>query len=685
MSVPRVWAKSQVLVGLTKANEPSAGDPAPVTRRLAAIMFTDLVGFTRLGQQDEEAALRLRREHQSLLRPIFARFAGREVKTLGDGFLVDFASAVESVRCAVEIQRAIGLRNASVGPEDQLLLRIGLHLGDVVEEEGDVVGDAVNVASRIEPLAEPGGICLSAPIYEQVRNKLPMVFERVGSRNLKNVQEPVEIYRVVLGGGQAAPAARSTPTSSNLRLAVLPLANHSAETADEFFADGLTDELISRTAQMPHIRVIARTSVQRYKGSPKSIREVGKELDIGVALEGSIRKSGNRVRIAVQLVDVRSEEHIWSMRYDRPFDDIFAIQDDIAGHIARSVAAHLTGTVSEPSPPPASSPPDTSDMEAYALFLHGRQLFGEKGSVQSIRTALALFENAVTRDAKFARARVGVAETLLWLATEGAISFYDAENRAYQELHNALELNDGIAEAHSVLAGLHLGQDRFAECQREAHRAMELNPSLADPYRWLAQLAAGEGDIDEAVRLLEAARQLNPDDVNVLSFFGRALAYAGREAEALAFWDATKSRIRYRTNAHLSEYYLGKGDLANAQGTIRELESVRPDSPWTLVYRGSLAARQGDPATARRMIEQLQERAERGEMVAFFIGFLQFALGDMDAFVASMEEAFRHGTLPLLELLYSRMYEAARADPRIQDLLRRQRQRQDVPPLRDSP
>ena len=651
-------------------------------RRLAAIMFTDLVGFTRLGQKDEEAALRLRREHQSLLRPIFARFEGQEVKTLGDGFLVEFASAVESVRCAVEIQRAIGLRNASVGPDDQLLLRIGLHLGDIVEEEGDVLGDAVNVASRIEPLAEPGGICLSATIYEQVRNKLPIVFERVGSRTLKNVQEPVEIFRVATGGTRPAPPARSTPTTSNLRMAVLPLANLSAEAGDEFFADGLTDELISRTAQVPQVRVIARTSVQRYKGSPKSIREVGQELDVGIALEGSVRKAGSRVRISVQLIDVRSEAPIWSMRYDRPFDDIFAIQDDIAGHVAQSVAAQLTGP--SPEAAPASPPPDTSDMEAYSLFLHGRQLFGEKGSVESIRTALALFEGAVNRDPKFARARVGLAETLLWLATEGAIHFRDAEDRAERQLHSALELNDGIAEAHSVLAALHLGSDRFAECEREAHRAMELNPSLADPYRWLAQLAAGEGEIDRAIQLLESARQLNPDDINVLSFLGRALAYAGREADALAFWDATKTRVRFRTNAHMSEYYLGKNDLGKAEEAIREMERIRPDSPWTLVFRGFLAVRQGDPATARRSIERLQERLKQGEMVVFFIGFLHYALGEMDDFVASMEEALRHGVLPLLELLYSPLYATGRADPRIQDILRRQREVRKTPPSQDA-
>ncbi len=660
---------------MRRLNPPALYRAVTPSRRLVAIMFTDIVGFTRLGQRDEESALRLRREHQAVLRPIFTAFGGREVKSLGDGFLVEFASAVEAVRCAVEIQEALGRRNAAAGPSDQLLLRVGLHVGDVVEEDGDVVGDAVNVASRIEPLAEPGGICLSETVYHQVQNKIPFAIERVGMRTLKNVTEPVELYRVKIGATKLLVSAASPAEAPQfVRLAVLPLANLSAEASDEFFADGLTDELISRTAQVPQLRVIARTSVQRFKGSQKSIRQVGDELDVRVALEGSVRKSSNRVRITVQLVDVRSEAHMWSATYDRPLDDIFAIQDDIAGQTARAVAAHLTGPpAGEPVRPPVVSA-ETSDMEAYSLYLHGRQLLLERGSVEAIRTGLSLFESAVARDPKYARARVGLAETLLWLATEGLINFREAEDRAEVELRTALELNDGLAEAHSVLAALYLGSDRFEACEREAGRAMELNPSLADPYRWLAQLAAGDGDIDKAVRLLDTARRLNPEDVNVLSFLGRALVYSGREADALAFWAATKAQVPFRTNAHLAEYYLGKGDLAAAEAAIREMERIRPESPWTVVARGFLSVRRGDPQSVRGSIERLREREARGEMLVFFIGFLQYAVGDLDGFVAAMDLALSRGVLPLLELLYSPLYAGARTDPRILDILRRQRE-----------
>jgi adenylate cyclase len=642
-------------------------------------MFTDLVGFTKLGQENEEGALRLRREHQGVLRPLFSAYGGREVKSLGDGFLVEFSSAVESVRCAVEIQKTLERRNSLASPSDRLLLRVGIHVGDVVAEDGDVVGDAVNVASRIEPLAEPGGICVSATVYEQVHNKSTFAFEEIGPRKLKNVQEPVVVYRVASREREAARRAVEEAQAS-ARLAILPLANLSADAADGFFADGLTDELISRTAQLPGLRVIARTSVQRYKGSLKSAREVGAELDVPVVLEGSVRKSGHQVRIAVQLVDARTEAHLWSSRYDRPLDDIFAIQDDIAGQVANSIAAHVTGRRSGPPVPAVAASADTSDIEAYSLFLHGRQLFWEKGSEETVRVALSMFEGAVARDPSFARARVGIAETVLWLATEGAVPYHEAERRAMAELVRALEQNEGIAEAHSVLSGLYIGLDRMADCEREARRAMELNPSLADPYRWLAQLAAGDGRIDEAIRLLASARRLNPDDINILAFLGRSLFYGGREAEALALWEETKPRVRFRVNQHLSEYYLSKANYREAEATVGELERLRPHSAWSIMYRGLLAAGQGDVERARRCIDDLRRRGEGGEMTVLFEGFIAYALGDMDRFVACMEEAFRHHNLPFLELIYSPLYSAGRRDPRIQDLLRRQRELRDSPP-----
>ena len=642
------------------------------TRRLAAIMFTDLVGFTRLGQRDEDVALRLRKEHQVLMRPLFAAHGGREVKTLGDGFLVEFPSAVESVRCAVAIQEAVALRNTLPATKERIDLRIGIHLGDVVEEGDDIVGDAVNVASRIEPMALPGGVCVSGSVFEQVRNKVRVPLEKLGPRELKNVEFPVDLYRVVTATETKSPTSPAADSGSNLRVAVLPFANVSPDAGDAYFADGLTDELISHLSRIPNLRVIARSSVVRYKATPKSTREVAQDLGVRLVLEGSVRKAGKRLRITAQLVDPRSEEHLWSSQYDRPLDDIFSIQEDIAGRIATAISGHLSSLGVSTVMPFVRAAPDTQNMEAYTHFLRGRKLLTEKGSEATIRQALTFFEAAVRLDPKFSRARVGTAECLLWLGAEGAIPFVESVHQARQELAVALEQNENLAEAHSTLAGLLLGADDIRGSEREARRALELNPSLSDAYRWLAQIAAGDGRIDETVRLLEAAQRIDPVDVNILAFLGRAYVYAGRDADAFEFWERTKPLIPFRTNAHIAEYYLGLRNYARVEEAVHEMERLRPTSVWTETYRGFLAARQGNPEEARHAIERLETRGRSGELTGFFVGFLHFALDEQDNFVASMEEAFRLHALPLLELTYSRLFEPARKDPRILDLLRRQ-------------
>ena len=650
-------------------------------------MFTDLVGFTSLGQRNEGEALRLRREHQEIVRPLLAAHGGREVKTTGDGFLVEFPSAVESVRCAVEIQGAVGRRNALAGSAEPIRLRIGIHVGDVVDDAGDIVGDAVNVASRIEPLAEPGGVCVSGSVYDQVRNKLEVPLERVGTRELKHVEFPVDIYRVRLGE-TFEPRERVVEPGPDARprLAVLPMANLSPDTADDYFADGLTEELISQTSRIPDLRVIARTSVLQYKGSTKPLRTVAHELGVGLALEGSVRKSGDRLRVTVQLVDARSEEHLWSSRYDRPLGDIFAIQDDIAQQVATSMAAHMTGRGAAPGRRVLPAVRDTTDLRAYTAYLHGRKLLSEKDSETTVARAVELFEEAERIDPNFARARVARAEALMWLMNEGAVPLLDGEKEVRTELARAIELDASLAEAHAAFAGLLLGTDELAASERESRRAMELNPNVIDSYRWLAQIAAGDGRLDEAARLLETAVQIDPLDINILAFLGRIYFYAGHIDRALEHWKRTETLVPYRTQAHRAEYALSIGDLDAAQTYVRDLERLRPESVWTEVYRGALAARRGRPEETRAAIERLERRGQTGEMTALFTGALYHALGEDDAFVRCMEEAFDQHSLPFLELLYSPLYERARADPRIRALIERQRALRtaegDTPPRR---
>ena len=308
-------------------------------RRLAAIMFTDMVDYTAMSEKNEALALTMLEEHRTLLRPVFARHGGHEVKTIGDGFLVEFPSALEAVRGALEIQQLMYKRNLSVPSERKILLRVAVHLGDVEHRDGDVYGDAVNIASRIQRLADPGGVCITQQVFDHVRNTEEFRTEPLGQNQLKNVQMPTVIYRVL------PPTEQTKLTRSDSleprRVAALPLAILSSDHQDEYFADGLTEEIINTLSSISGLNVIARTSVMKYKQSNKSVGEIGRELKVGTILEGSVRKAGGRLRISVQLIDVGSEAPIWAQKYDRELEDVFKIQTDIAERVAEALKVQL--------------------------------------------------------------------------------------------------------------------------------------------------------------------------------------------------------------------------------------------------------------------------------------------------------------------------------------------------------
>jgi TolB-like protein len=340
----------------------------PEQRRLAAIMFTDMVGYSAIAQRNEALALDLLEEHRRLLREIFPKHQGLEVKTTGDGFLVEFASALEAARCAVEIQDALTSRNAAAPAERRLLIRIGIHVGDVVRRGQDVFGDGVNIAARIEPLAEPGGICVSQQVYDQIRNKIENPLIRFGVGELKNIQVPVVVYKLGLSGAAVAPMLPrlaflwrqrrtrrwalgllvvvfagwagwqgwrwvSGPRAGEASIAVLPFVNMSSDKENEYLCDGLSEELISALTEMKGLRVAARTSAFAYKNKSEDIQRIGEQLRVRTILEGSVRRAGNQVRITAQLVNVSDGYHIWSATYERQATDLLALQTEVARRV----------------------------------------------------------------------------------------------------------------------------------------------------------------------------------------------------------------------------------------------------------------------------------------------------------------------------------------------------------------
>lgn len=633
-------------------------------RRLAAIMFTDIVGYTSISQRDEEAALQLLEEHRSLIRPFFARHGGSEIKTMGDGFLVEFPSALEAVRCAYEMQQSLHERNADRTPDSKVMVRIGVHLGDVVHSQSDVYGDAVNIASRIQPLSEPGGICVTSQVYDQVRNKFEFPMTTLGKKSLKNVGEPTEVYRVVLPWSKA-PESKAPDTGH--RVAVLPFTNMSPDPNDEFFADGMTEEVISTMSRIEGIEVISRTSVMQYKKAPKPIREVSKELEVGTVLEGSVRKAGNRLRVTVQMIDAGRDRHVWAESYDRDLQDVFAIQSDIAKRVADALETRIPKDiviVSEPK----------QDIDAYTSYMRAMQLYHESTD-QSVRESIVLFNHAIAMDPTFARAYAGLAHSYCTLAGLGLEDF-SVVNKAETAARKALELGPGVAEAHSAMADVDAYLDRFEEGIAETRRAIELNPNDSEAHVSMAIEYASIGKLDQARESAKRAYELDPLSFRPAMHLGMITLMAGNQDDALAIFNRLQG-LHPRNPRALTiqaELHMMSNDFSQAERIMEGAWKMAPDDPVVRLDRGMLYALTGRRNEAEEVLAQIM-KSEKESVRLYGQLFINCALGRLDeAFKALMRTAETHSWPYLISV--SPLFIALRADPRFAEF----RSRVGLPP-----
>ncbi len=503
--------------GAVRLGHPPSLGPA---RRLAAIMFTDMVGSTRAAQEDEASALELIRAQEELLRPRFSAHQGRVIKSLGDGFLVVFDSALRAVQCAVDIQQAIRSRNAGSGTRP-IQLRIGVHLGDIEERGSDVFGDSVNIAARIEPLADPEGICITEPVFGQVQNKITNRFEKLEPQTLKDVRFPVDVYRMRMSWD---PGPALAATWDPRRVAVMPLVNMIPDPSEAYFADGMTEEIISAISKVRDLAVISRTSVTQYKNTTKKVAEIARDLNVGTLLEGSVRKAGNRVRIAVQLIDANSDKHLWSENYDRTLDDVFSIQSEIA----QGVASRLQVTLLDSDRKRLERAP-TRDPEAHAFFLKGRAAHGPVNAIE-------FYRKAVEKDPRYALAHAWLAIATLNRGFSDIVPALDAAREAESSLQQALVLDPALPEAHAARAfALYLRWD-FEGAQTEANRALELDPNSHEALAYGAFLLRLPRRFEESEKLVRRALELDPLSPATLRDAGTDLLYLGRPEEAAALF-----------------------------------------------------------------------------------------------------------------------------------------------------
>jgi adenylate cyclase len=586
--------------------------PDPVERKLAAILSADVVGYSRLMAEDEVATLRTLTAYREEIGVLVRQHRGRVVDSPGDNLLAEFPSALEAVSCAVEIQRVVAARNASLPSEKRMEFRIGVHLGDVMVEGDRIYGDGVNIAARLEGLAEAGGICISSTVHEQVQRKLDLSYEDLGKQDLKNIADPVLTYRIRLGSEAAIPR-ETLPGMDDLTvpgfggrpaIAVLPFDNLSGDPEQEYFADGIAEDLITRLSTFRWFPVIARNSSFAYKGKSPDVKEVSRELGVRYVVEGSVRKAGDRVRISAQLIDATTGGHVWAERYDRELEDIFAVQDEITEVVAGSVAPELRRFERDRA---ARKEPQNLDAwdRVQRGFWHFNRLTREDNT-----KARSLFESAADLDPHLSTAFTGLAWTLVF---DIIYTWTDSPTEAPGELLDAAQrsvaLDEKDSEGQVTLGAAYAFTGQQDKAIAALELAVQLNPSSAFAHTNLGLILARGGRPDDAIASHEKAIRLSPQDPMMwMFFFGMAMAHfvAGRYEEAVNWAQRSVQRradfaVPYR---FLAASYAHLGRLDEARTALEESLRLTPEFSLTSIQLILLGA---DPDFARRMTEGLRK------------------------------------------------------------------------------
>ena len=579
-----------------------------VQRRLAAILAADVVGYSRLMGVDEAGTrARFNAHLHELIEPAIANRSGRIVKTTGDGMLVEFASVVDAVQCAVEIQKGIAERNADEPDDRRMEFRVGVNLGDVIIEGDDIHGNGVNVAARLEGLAEPGGICISGIVYDQIESILSLGYNDLGEQQVKNIAKPVRSYSIRLQSSETtavetAPETVPPDEPSRPSVAVLPFTNMSADSEQEFFADGISEDIITSLSKISGLFVIARNSSFAYKGKAVDLRQVGRDLGVRTVLEGSIRKAGNKVRITAQLIDVTTGGHVWSARFDRDLTDLFALQDEITSNVVSALQVRLVE--GEQARVWSRS---TENLGAWECLTQGLPYFRRYTREDNVR-ARSLFEKAVELDPGYVTAWIWIGWThwadarFLWVDAPS-----EAAGRANELAQKGLTLDEGLSETHALLSAVHLMHREFDDAIAQGEKAVALDPNGADITALLAMTLNWSGRPKEAEALVEKAKRMSPlYSAWYLAVQAHAYRLMARHDEAIAIYGESVARNPDHIGPRigLTSCLAEVGRLDEARSEAAEVLRINPSFTLTK-YAESLTYK--DPKHAERSLKALRE------------------------------------------------------------------------------
>ena len=584
-------------------------------RRLTAILAADIVGYSRLMGANESGTLAALKTLQTdFIEGKIAEHQGRTVKLTGDGMLVEFPSVVNAVACAAELQRGMRERNAGVPQDQRIEFRIGVNLGDVIVEGEDIFGDGVNVAARLESIAKPGGITIAGSVRDQVGNRLDLTFEDMGEQNLKNIERPIRVYSVSLDRPVVLDT-RDKRSAEQERLekpsiAVLPFNNMSGDPEQEYFSDGITEDIITDLSNVSGLFVVARNTAFTYKGKPVKVQQVGQELGVNFILEGSVRKAGSRVRVTGQLISSKDGGHVWAKRYDRDLTDIFAIQDEITHAIVEQLKVKLL-----PQEKKSIGQTPTDNVEAYTYYLRGRQ-FLHRHSKSYYELARRMFAKAVELDPLYARAYAGIADCDSFLFLHYHMDV--AIDSILATSAKALAIESGLAEAHASRGlALSLGQ-RYDEAMAEFEQAIALDPNSFEAHYFYARACFAQGKLERAAALFERAAGIKPDDYQSLILLLQIYRSLGRDQDR----EGTARRSIERAERELTLHpenprpaYLGASALLAVGETDRSKEwlsralAIDPDDILTQYNVACVYTLMGDVEPAFDLLERLLPHA----------------------------------------------------------------------------
>ncbi|MCZ6522711.1 MAG: adenylate/guanylate cyclase domain-containing protein [Alphaproteobacteria bacterium] len=572
-------------------------------RKLTTILCADVAGYSRLMEADEEATLKTLIGYRKIIDGLVAGQRGRVFGSAGDSVVAEFQSAVEAVRCAVLIQDELQKRNADLAADRHMRFRIGINVGDVLIEGDDLLGDGVNIAPRLEALAEPGGISISGTVFDQIESKLDLGYEDLGEQEVKNIAKPVRVYRVLGQDGAAAadPPAAKLKLPDKPSIAVLPFDNMSGDQEQEYFSDGMAEDIITDLSKISGLFGIARNSAFAYKGKTTNVQQVAAELGVRYVLEGSVRKAGQRVRINAQLIDGMSGGHLWAERYDRDLEDIFAVQDEVTHEIVSALALKLSADEEA-----RLAAKGTDNLEAYDYFLRGHEQT-RRQSKEANSQARVLLERAVELDSGFAQAFAYLAHSFV----EDYINRWSESpdqslERAHDHARRALELDDSEPYAHFSLGLASLWLKRHDGAVAEAARSVAVDPNFAEGYLLLGHILNYVGRWDEAIEAIRTSMRLDPHHPNIaLHFLAQGHFHLGQYEAAAA---NLNRRLIRKPDSDISRVLLAAtyGHLGRAEAARAEWEEVFRVNPDYSLERRRQILPYKDPGDFERVVEGLR-------------------------------------------------------------------------------